>query len=145
VRGGTNSSAGDELAALRVEAEQLRYERRLLGAARMTLDLVAAGGPDLWMRARHEAAGVSQRIVDEIGNPGTDEPALGPTMRGVLGRIAAAHQKDVGARGLTRGLCVECGHGWPCPTRVWATTTTRDPGMDCWDPANDSDTGGMIN
>src|ERR1044072_856068 len=37
------------------EAEQLRYERRLLGAARMVLDAVAAGQPELQEPARREA------------------------------------------------------------------------------------------
>lgn len=63
------------------ELQQLRYERRLLGAARMVLDLVAAGDPSRWEHARQGAADVAQRIVDEIGHPVTDEPALGPELR----------------------------------------------------------------
>lgn len=67
----------------RAEAEQLRYERRLLGFARRTLDLVVAGpqASDDWDRARREAADIAQRIVDEIGHPATDEDALGPSFR----------------------------------------------------------------
>lgn len=60
---------------------RLSYERRLLGWARMTLDLVAADDPDRWAQARREAADLAQRIVDEIGHPVTDEPALGPSLR----------------------------------------------------------------
>lgn len=63
------------------ELEQLRYERRLLGAARMVLDLVAAGDSSRWVQARREAEDLAQRIVDEIGHPATDEPALGPAWR----------------------------------------------------------------
>lgn len=63
------------------ELEQLRYERRLLGAARMVLDLVAAGDSSRWDQARQGAEDVAQRIVDEIGHPVTDEPALGPNYR----------------------------------------------------------------
>lgn len=63
------------------ELEQLRYERRLLGAARMVLDLVAAGDASRWGQARREAGDLAQRIVDEIGHPVTDEPALGPEWR----------------------------------------------------------------
>jgi hypothetical protein len=69
------------LDAARAEAEQLRYERRLLGSARMTLDLIAAGTPDRWDGLRAEAERTAQAIVDEIGHPVTDEPALGPTLR----------------------------------------------------------------
>ncbi len=65
----------EEMTALRQEIEQLRYERRLLGAARMTLDLVAAGDSSRWEQARREAEDLAQRIVDEIGHPVTDEPA----------------------------------------------------------------------
>lgn len=63
------------------ELEQLRYERRLLGAARMVLDLVAAGDSSRWVQARGEAEALAQRIVDEVGHPATDEPALGPEWR----------------------------------------------------------------
>lgn len=66
---------------------QLRYERRLLGATRMVLDLIAAGSPDRWPQARAEAADLSQRIVDEIGHPTTDEPALGGYYRDVLAGV----------------------------------------------------------
>lgn len=65
----------------RAERDQLRYERRLLGFARMTLDLVAASEPDRWAYARRQAEDIAQRIVDEIGHPVTDEDALGPSFR----------------------------------------------------------------
>lgn len=49
--------------------------------------------------------------------------------------IAQAHAKEVLEGGLTSGCCVECGHAWPCPTFVWASTE-RDP-LATWDPADD--------
>ncbi|MEU0667159.1 hypothetical protein ABZ508_02720 [Streptomyces lavendulocolor] len=52
-----------------------------------------------------------------------------------LSRIAEAHSKDRWPAGLTSGDCSECGHRWPCPTYVWATTD-RDP-LSTWDPADD--------
>lgn len=52
-----------------------------------------------------------------------------------MARIAEAHCKDIGEGGLTSGDCAECGHPYPCPTRIWATTE-RDPLL-CWDPADD--------
>lgn len=55
-----------------------------------------------------------------------------------LTRIAAAHTKYIGPGGLTSGDCVECGHAWPCPTSVWATSD-RDPVLDTWDPADDTE------
>jgi hypothetical protein len=72
------------------EIERLRYERRLLGFARMTLDLVAAGDPDRWKQARREAEDIAERIVDEVGHPATDEPALGPSFRAQLEQVQAA-------------------------------------------------------
>ena len=57
------------------EREQLRYERRLLDAARLTLDLVAAGDESRWPQARREAQDLAQRLVDEIGHPVTDDRA----------------------------------------------------------------------
>lgn len=66
---------------------RLRYERRLLGVARMTLDLVNACGDDRLPAARVEAGEIAQRIVDEIGHPVTDEPALGPHYRDTLADI----------------------------------------------------------
>lgn len=77
------------------EREQLRYERRLLGAARLTLDLVAAGDQSRWPQARREAEDLAQRIVDEIGHPVTDEDALGPTYREQLARAEAARDRAI--------------------------------------------------
>lgn len=50
-----------------------------------------------------------------------------------LARIAEGHPKDVTRDGMTSGLCAECGHPWPCPTYVWATTE-RDYLTDPWHP-----------
>lgn len=57
-----------------------------------------------------------------------------------LARIADAHQKHVDEHGGTDGDCHECGHVWPCPTHVWATTgrTFLDP----WHPLDDEVEGG---
>lgn len=80
----------DEQAA---EIEQLRYERRLLGFARMVLDRVAFGNRADWFdseRISAEAEDIAQRIVDEIGHPVTDEPALGPSYRQEIERLRAA-------------------------------------------------------
>ena len=86
-------AAIEELKRLRQEraefdawAEQLRYERRLLGSARMTLDLICdpenTHQSELEIRLLREEAGrTAQRIVDEIGHSVTDEPALGPEFR----------------------------------------------------------------
>lgn len=52
-----------------------------------------------------------------------------------LSRIADAHHKDIGDHGVTSGVCIECGHSWPCPSHVWASTG-RDP-LAPWDPADD--------
>lgn len=65
-------------------AVRLRYERRLLGMARRTLDLVAAGDMPRWAAMRAEAEDVAQRIVDEIGHPVTDEEAIGPGLRTLM-------------------------------------------------------------
>jgi hypothetical protein len=54
-----------------------------------------------------------------------------------LARIAHAHEKEALAGGLTSGLCVECGHAWPCPTYAWATTE-RDFNA-TWDPRDDEE------
>jgi len=59
--------------------------------------------------------------------------AVGPSAR--LACIAQAHTQDTASGGLTSGSCVECGHRFPCPTSVWATTD-RDP-LATWDPADD--------
>jgi hypothetical protein len=72
------------------EAKQLRYERQLLGFARMTLDLIAAGDSSRWDQVRAEAEDIAQRIVDEIGHPVTDEPALGPSFRATIERVKDA-------------------------------------------------------
>lgn len=79
--------------ALKAANEQLRYERRLLGWARMTLDLVAAGDHTRWEQARREAKDIAQRIVDEIGHPVTDEPALGPSFRAAIDRTREAMER----------------------------------------------------
>lgn len=63
----------------------------------------------------------------------TIEPLDDPRLK----RIAQAHQAVTAAGGLTSGDCAECGHSWPCPTYVWATTD-RDP-LATWDPADDAD------
>lgn len=95
--------AEEALNAARAEVEQLRYERRLLGVARMTLDLVAAGDPTRWDHARAQAEDVAQRIVDEIGHPVTDEPALGPELRAQL--ADANERADQGeARGWAKAV-----------------------------------------
>jgi hypothetical protein len=83
------AASADDVPVLLAAVRQLQYERRLLGVARMTLDLVAAGGPDRWEQARREAEDVAQRIVDEIGHPQTDEPALGPDLRAENARLFA--------------------------------------------------------
>jgi hypothetical protein len=80
-------AAGQFARLLLDEVERLRYERRLLGVARMTLDLVAAGDQTRWERMRSEAGDVAQMIVDEIGHPVTDEPALGPSFRERITRM----------------------------------------------------------
>lgn len=86
-----SAAMADAVLAVRdEELERLRYERRLLGWARMTLDLVAAGDPSRWEQARREAEDVAQRIVDEIGHPVTDEPALGPGLRAERDALKAA-------------------------------------------------------
>lgn len=56
-----------------------------------------------------------------------------------LAVIARAHSLLSGAGGLTSGECIECGHHWPCPTYVWATSD-RGPSA-TWDPADDEDDG----
>lgn len=84
------------------ERDQIRYERRLLAVARMTLDLVAAGGPERWDQARREAEQVSQWIVDEIGHLATDEPALGPHYREQLAQAIAERDE---ARRVLAAIC----------------------------------------
>lgn len=83
------ANALEELRRAAAEVERLRYERRLLGAARRILDLVATGEPERWDKMRAEAEDVAQRIVDEIGHPVTDEPALGPRYRETIADQAA--------------------------------------------------------
>jgi len=70
-----------DLAETRAEAEQLRYERRLLGACRRHLDEIADPEGRYTVEAVKTAGDLAQRIVDEIGHPVTDEPALGPEFR----------------------------------------------------------------
>lgn len=71
-------------------ADELERTRLLLGQARRALDrLAAAALPDARTAALVAAADVSQRIVDEIGNPHTGEPALAGTYRDILADIAA--------------------------------------------------------
>lgn len=69
------------------EAKQLRYERQLLGLARLTLDKVAESSAISDRMLRAEAEYVAQRIVDEIGHPATDEPALGPSFHTEIKRL----------------------------------------------------------
>ncbi len=52
-----------------------------------------------------------------------------------LYRIAYAHQKYFDGHGGTDGDCHECGHVWPCPTFVWATTDRSV--LDPWNPMDD--------
>lgn len=99
---GADAVTGDPerlLAALIAERGQLRYERRLLGVARMVLDRQAEY-PNLHQvdreRLAAEAAEIAQRIVDEIGHSVTDEPALGPHYRE---QIAALRAELAAARG----------------------------------------------
>ncbi|MFE0472573.1 hypothetical protein ACFW2V_13260 [Streptomyces sp. NPDC058947] len=56
-----------------------------------------------------------------------------------LERIAQAHTKSLTTGGMTDGTCIECGETDPCPTRVWATTEGRNPVLNTWDPADDSE------
>lgn len=74
----------DLLAHIKVltdELAQLRYERRLLGACRRHLDEIADPEGRYTADAIRTAGDLAQRIVDEIGHPVTDEPALGPEFR----------------------------------------------------------------
>jgi hypothetical protein len=108
--------AGNDVPRLIADVDQIRYERRLLGMARMVLDHVAemevVQNSDETVAAR--AADVAQRIVDEIGHPVTDEPALGESFRQ---QIAAVRQLHRGPRTERHGSgCVQCGIVWPCPT-----------------------------
>lgn len=84
------AASADDVPVLLAAVRQLRYERRLLGFARMTLDLVAAGGPDRREQARREAEDIAQRIVDEIGHTVTDEDALGPSYREQIAALKTA-------------------------------------------------------
>lgn len=67
---------------------QLTYERSLLGHARRVLDQVAESA---WAQGdlATDAGSVAQRIVDEIGHPVTDEPALGPGYREQIAELEA--------------------------------------------------------
>ncbi len=79
------------------------------------------------------------RSLDSVkvihGHDGATRIVLPSSERERLGRIAGAHAKDSGPRGTTSGLCVECGHAWPCATHVWATTELDVNGA--WDPRDD--------
>lgn len=72
--------------ALAAQVEQLRYERQILGAARRLLDEIAVAGIGT---LRVQADVLAQRIVDEIGHPVTDEPALGPEYREQIAALTA--------------------------------------------------------
>lgn len=48
-----------------------------------------------------------------------------------LARIASAHCIDVDEN------CYECGHPWPCPTNLWATSDLRFDPFDRTDPAEE--------
>src|SRR5215207_306672 len=70
------------------EVEQLRYERRLLGACRRHLDEIADPEGRYTVEAIRTAGDLAQRIVDEIGHSVTDEPALGPSFRYEIERLS---------------------------------------------------------
>jgi hypothetical protein len=84
-----------EVLEQRVRAEtaaEHAVERRLLGFARMVLDRQAEYANLHPVDRDHlaaEAADVAQRIVDEIGHPVTDEPALGPSYREQITQLTA--------------------------------------------------------
>lgn len=69
------------------------------------------------------------------GHGGSTRIVLLDSPEARLARIAEAHGERLGDGGFTFGDCLECGHVWPCPTRIWATTD-RDP-LATWDPADD--------
>lgn len=83
-------------------------------------------GPALrdWDLCIYHARQEHRELRAEVGRHGT-----------ARNRIAAAHRKYVDNHGGTDGDCAECGHVWPCPTYVWATTdrTSVDP----WNPIDD--------
>jgi len=62
----------------------------LLGHARRVLDDVAEYGTSA---QRAAAENLSQRIVDEIGHPATDEPACGPELRDQVVRLTAENAR----------------------------------------------------
>lgn len=66
------SPVDDALATI----DQLAYERRILGRARRLFDQVAED-KSVDRSLRDGAARIANAIVDEIGHPVTDEPALG--------------------------------------------------------------------
>jgi hypothetical protein len=124
-------------ASLEAEVRQLRYERQLLGHARRLLDEVAESGgraPSAMFGLRERAADIAQRIVDEIGHPVTDEPALGPGMRDQLARLNLLKEwMDATGCGLS-GQCILDLVADPRPTDVivaaWKRTGHRI-GCDC--------------
>jgi hypothetical protein len=123
------------VAMLVEQRDQLRYERHLLGVARMTLDLVAAGDPTRWDHARAQAEDVAQRIVDEIGHPVTDEPALGPELRAENARLTA-ELADLRQRIADPRACPACvtqPHDEPAERHVHVTPY----GYAIWAPDHD--------
>lgn len=76
------------IAELVAEVARLREKQQLLGAARRLLDEIAGTEtPSRLLQLRGPAEDLAQRIVDEIGHPVTDEPALGPSLRDQIDRI----------------------------------------------------------
>ena len=98
---------------LEEQVRQLTYERRLLGSARMTLDLLNAGGIERWDCLRKEAGELAQQIVDEIGHPVTDEPALGPSLRAEVAELRRqlATKEPAGGLGLAGMTLTSCDAG----------------------------------
>jgi hypothetical protein len=105
------------------ERDQLQYERRLLGFARLVLDRAAEYddlNPVDRERLPAEAADIAQRIVDEIGHPVTDEPALGPSYREQIAALTA--ERDQARRDAASWE--DWGRGWK--TQAEANQAERD-------------------